>query len=159
MLAKALEQLLNQTGLRKRLSEQSQTRAVRNAVLDAESQKPRERQPVAHLILDLFVGQIVKRLQHSIRNITMTSIGLRPAVLFFSLTGVNTAASISERKLSNGTTWETISSGSPFAVSAASGRSASKIRIAPWYPPANLVAVTRLAQIRACRYFSRWPYD
>jgi hypothetical protein len=32
-------------------------RAVRNAVLDAEPQKPRERQPVAHLILDLFVGQ------------------------------------------------------------------------------------------------------
>jgi hypothetical protein len=28
----------------------------------------------------------------------MTSIGLRPAVLFFSLTGVNTAASISARK-------------------------------------------------------------
>ena len=27
--------------------------AVRNAVLDAEPQKPRERQPVAHLILDL----------------------------------------------------------------------------------------------------------
>src|SRR5450631_2205692 len=36
MLAKALEQLLNQTGLRKRLSEQPQRRAVRNAVLDAE---------------------------------------------------------------------------------------------------------------------------
>src|SRR5579871_3843683 len=64
MLAKALEQLLNQTGLRKRLSEQPQRRAVRNAVLDAEPQKPRERQPVAHLVLDLFVRQIVKRLQH-----------------------------------------------------------------------------------------------
>jgi hypothetical protein len=31
----------------------------------------------------------------------MTSIGLRPALLFFSFTGVNTAASISARKLSN----------------------------------------------------------
>src|SRR5258706_7122588 len=39
-------------------------RAVRNAILDAEPQKPRERQAVAHLILNLFVGQIVKRLQH-----------------------------------------------------------------------------------------------
>src|SRR6202521_6131606 len=39
MLAKALEQLLNQTGLRKRLSEQPQRRAVRNAVLDAEPPK------------------------------------------------------------------------------------------------------------------------
>jgi hypothetical protein len=38
-----------------------------------------------------------------IRNITMTSIGLR-AVLFLSLTGVNTAASISARKVSNCTT-------------------------------------------------------
>jgi hypothetical protein len=32
MLAKALKQLFNQTGLRKRLSEQPQRRAVRNAV-------------------------------------------------------------------------------------------------------------------------------
>src|SRR5579859_8073436 len=44
----------------------------------------------------------------------MTSIGLRPALLFFSLAGVNTAASISARKLSNGTTRAIISSGSPF---------------------------------------------
>src|ERR1700693_3577153 len=48
MLAKALEQLLNQPGFRKRLSEQAQSRVVWNAVLDAEPQKPRERQPVAH---------------------------------------------------------------------------------------------------------------
>src|SRR5258707_15792019 len=45
----------------------------------------------------------------------MTSIGLRPALLFFSLAGVNVAASISARKLSNGTTRSIISSGSPFA--------------------------------------------
>jgi hypothetical protein len=64
MLAKALEQLLNQAGLRKCLSEQPQRRVVRNAVLDAEPQKPRERQPVARLILDLFVRQIVKRSPH-----------------------------------------------------------------------------------------------
>src|ERR1700730_9699476 len=43
----------------------------------------------------------------------MTSIDLRPALLFFSLTGVKTAASISARKLSNGTTRAIISSGSP----------------------------------------------
>jgi Asp-tRNA(Asn)/Glu-tRNA(Gln) amidotransferase B subunit len=64
MRAKTLEQLLNQTGLRKRLAEQSQRRAVRNAVLDAEPQKLRERQAISCLILKLFVGQIVKRLQH-----------------------------------------------------------------------------------------------
>ena len=37
MLAKALKQLFNQIGLRKRLSEQPQRRAVRNAVLDRKS--------------------------------------------------------------------------------------------------------------------------
>src|SRR5664280_2566209 len=56
MLAKTLEQFLDQTGLRKRLPEQPKRRAVRNAILDAEPQKPRERQAVAHLILNLFVG-------------------------------------------------------------------------------------------------------
>src|SRR6516165_12763358 len=56
----------------------------------------------------------------------MMSIGLRPAGLFFSLTGVHAAASISARKLSNGTTRAIISSGSPFAVIDASRLSASK---------------------------------
>jgi hypothetical protein len=46
----------------------------------------------------------------------MTSIGLRPAVLFFSVTGLNTAASISAQKLSNGTTRVIIFCGSPFAT-------------------------------------------
>src|SRR6476660_9319804 len=64
----------------------------------------------------------------------MTSIGLRPAGLFFSLTGVNTAASISARKLSNGTTRAIISSGSPFAVIAASRLSASKNPNCPIVP-------------------------
>ena len=45
---------------------------------------------------------------------------------FFSLAGLNTAASISARKLSNGTTRAIISSGSPCAVIAASRLSASK---------------------------------
>src|ERR1700680_858636 len=74
----------------------------------------------------------------------MTSIGLRPAVLFFSFTGVNTAASISARKLSNGTTRAIISSGSPFAVIAASRRSASKNPNCPIVPtPANLVVTNQ----------------
>src|SRR5262249_8453220 len=64
----------------------------------------------------------------------MTSIGLRPAGLFLSLTGVNTAASISSRKLSNGTTRAIISSGSPFAVIAASRLSASKNPNCPIVP-------------------------
>src|SRR5271169_7255924 len=64
----------------------------------------------------------------------MTSIGLRPAVLFFSLTGVNTAASISARKLSNGTSRAIISSGAPFAVIDASRLSASKNPNCPIVP-------------------------
>src|SRR6516225_12181865 len=64
----------------------------------------------------------------------MTSIGLRPAGLFFSLAGVSTAASISARKLSNGTTQAIISSGSPFAVIAASRLSASKNPNCPIVP-------------------------
>src|SRR6516162_4233468 len=64
----------------------------------------------------------------------MTSIGLRPAGLFLSFTGVNTAASISARKLSNGTTRAIISSGSPFAVIAASRLSASKNPNCPIVP-------------------------
>src|SRR5271163_1856060 len=68
----------------------------------------------------------------------MTSIGLRPALLFFSLAGVSTTASISARKLSNGTTRSIISSGSPFAEIAASRLSASKKLNCPIVPePAN----------------------
>src|SRR5216683_3166566 len=88
----------------------------------------------------------------------MTSIGLRPALLFFSLTGVKTAASISARKLSNGTTRAIISSGSPFAVIAASRRSASKNPNCPIVPhPRILLSQLRFAQIRGGRYFSRCP--
>src|SRR5580692_4558916 len=73
----------------------------------------------------------------------MTSIGLRPALLFFSLVGVNTAASISARKLSKGTTRAIISSGSPFAEIAASRLSASKNPNCPIVPTSTHLAVTR----------------
>jgi hypothetical protein len=43
----------------------------------------------------------VERLRHQIRNITMTSIALRPVLLFLPSARVNTTASISARKLSN----------------------------------------------------------
>src|SRR6476660_5503583 len=43
-------------GLRTRLPEQPKRRAVGNAILDTEPQKSRERQAVAHLILNLLVG-------------------------------------------------------------------------------------------------------
>src|SRR5258706_1984659 len=88
----------------------------------------------------------------------MTSIGLRPALLFFSLPGVNVAASISARKLSNGTTRSIISSGSPFAEITASRLSASKKPNRPIVPTSpNPIVTVRLAQIQEGRYFSKCP--
>src|SRR4029077_13275381 len=90
----------------------------------------------------------------------MTSIGLRPALLFFSFTGVNTAASISARKLSNGTTRAIISSGSPFAVIAASRRSASKNPNCPIVPtPANLVVTNQTRTNSRRSLFFEVPYS
>src|SRR5215813_543611 len=62
MLVEAVKQLFDQPGLGKLLAEQPKRRGVRNAVLDREPQKARERQPVAHLIFHLLVRQIVERL-------------------------------------------------------------------------------------------------
>src|SRR5664279_5701889 len=74
----------------------------------------------------------------------MTSIGLRPALLFLSSAGVNTTPSISARKLSNGTTRSIISSGSPFAEMAVSRLSASKNPSCPIGPTsANLVVISQ----------------
>src|ERR1700678_167094 len=89
----------------------------------------------------------------------MTSIGLRPALLFFSLTAVNTAASISARKLSNGTTRAIISSGSPFAEIAASPLSASKNPNCPIVPtPANLVVTSQTRTNSRRSLFFEVPY-
>src|SRR5271165_5101998 len=90
----------------------------------------------------------------------MTSIGLRPALLFLSSAGVNTTASISPRKLSNGTTRSIISSGSPFAEIAASRLSASKNPSCPIGPTsANRVVIsqTRINWLR--RLFFEVPYN
>jgi len=62
----------------------------------------------------------------SIRNIRIASNGLRPALLFFSGSGVSTTASMSARKLSQKTSAAIASSGSPFFDSAANRLSASK---------------------------------
>ena len=62
MLVEAVKQLFDQPGLGQLLAEQPKRRGVRNAVLDREPQKARERQPVAHLIFHLLVRQIVERL-------------------------------------------------------------------------------------------------
>jgi len=46
------------------LAEQPKRRAVQYAILKAKPEKPREQQPVAHLILNLLVRQFVQRLQN-----------------------------------------------------------------------------------------------
>src|SRR5258705_6966266 len=88
----------------------------------------------------------------------MTSIGLRPALVLFSFAGLNVRASISARKLSNGTTRSIISSGSPFAEITASRLSASKKPNWPIVPTSpNPIVTVRLAQIQEGRYFSKCP--
>src|SRR5450759_2125309 len=88
----------------------------------------------------------------------MTSIGLRPALLFLSSAGVNTTASISARKLSNGTTRSIISSGSPFAEIAASRLSASKNPSCPIGPTsANLVVISQIRTNWLRRLFFEVP--
>jgi hypothetical protein len=79
-------------------------------------------------------GFFVKRLQHQHPKHNNDINRLAAGVALLSLAGVNVAASISARKLSNGTTQSIISSGSPFAEITASRLSASKKRIDPSYP-------------------------
>jgi hypothetical protein len=59
-----LEQRLHHTRLRQRLAIKPDRLGIRHPILEAKAQKPHERQPVAHLILDLVVGQVVERAQH-----------------------------------------------------------------------------------------------
>jgi hypothetical protein len=88
----------------------------------------------------------------------MTSIRLRPALLLFSSAGVSTAASISARKLSNGTTRSIISNGSPFAEIAASRLSASKKPSCPIVPKsANREITNQIRMIRRMSPFFEVP--
>ena len=64
MAIEALEQRLDQVGLGQRLTEQPHRGRIGHDIFQAKSQKAHEREPVADLILDLLIGQVVKRLQH-----------------------------------------------------------------------------------------------
>jgi hypothetical protein len=55
----ALEQCLDQVDLGQRLAEQPHRGRIGHGILQA--QEAHERQPVADLVLDLFIGQVVKR--------------------------------------------------------------------------------------------------
>src|SRR5580658_7407469 len=95
-----------------------------------------------------------------LQMMAMTSIRLRPALLLFSSAGVSTAASISARKLSNGTTRSIISNGSPFAEIAASRLSASKKPSCPIVPKsANREITNQIRMIRQKSPFFEVPYS
>ena len=64
ILVEVIEQFFNDVSLGQLSAEQPQRRAVGDAVLDTGSQKPRKREAIAHLILDLLVREIVQRLQN-----------------------------------------------------------------------------------------------
>src|SRR5262245_24262262 len=85
--------------------------------------------------------------------------GLRPALLFLSSGAGLTTASISPRKLSNGTSALSISSGSPLALIASRRLSRSKKPGCPTAFPSAAVATTRESDLHAARhcYFSRRP--
>jgi hypothetical protein len=58
------EQRLHRPVPRQRLAIQPQRGGVRHRILQPQTQEAHERQPVAHLVFHLFVGQVVQRLHH-----------------------------------------------------------------------------------------------
>src|ERR1022692_2664197 len=88
----------------------------------------------------------------------MTSMGLRPALLFFLLAGVNVAASISARKLSNGTPDRSSQADRPSRKSPQAACPHQKSRIDPSYPhPRILLCGLDSHKFRKGRYFSSCP--
>src|SRR4051812_33030042 len=59
-----IEQRLDQPRLGELLAIQPNCRRVRHPILEAQAQEAHEREPVADLILDLVVREIVERLQN-----------------------------------------------------------------------------------------------
>src|ERR1700716_3802146 len=93
----------------------------------------------------------------SIRNITIASSGFLPALLFLISSGVSTTASMSTRKLSQGTSRSIASSGSPFADSAANRLSASNNPNCPILASANHAITHEIRTARQQRLFFEMP--
>jgi hypothetical protein len=107
--------------------EQPQRRRIRNAVVDAQPQKPRERRPVAHLAFHLLVRKIVERLQNQhpehhdrIKRLTASAAFAR------SFGRQYNCLNIAAKALPHGTSRSIASSGSPFADNADNRSSASR---------------------------------
>jgi hypothetical protein len=63
MAVELREQCLHQTRLRQRLAIKPDRLCVGHTVLQPKAEEPHERQPVAHLILDLVIRKVVERAQ------------------------------------------------------------------------------------------------
>src|SRR4051812_43088271 len=62
MGVEGIEQRLDETRLGELLAIQPNSRRVRDPILEAQAQEAHEREPVADLILDLIVREVVERL-------------------------------------------------------------------------------------------------
>lgn len=80
-LVKTPKQFLDQTVTRQLLAEQPKRLGIEYRIFRRQLQEALERQPVPDLDFRLIVGQVLQRCSTSILNISVTSCGLRPALL------------------------------------------------------------------------------
>src|SRR6266550_1106982 len=80
MLAEALKQLVDQPGLRQRLTKQPDRGGIRHRVLELQIEKAHERYAVADQVLSPIVREIVERLQHQDLELQDRVIGLAAGV-------------------------------------------------------------------------------
>ena len=80
MVIELVKQIPDHLGLGELFTKQPDRRGIRHRRLDAETQKTHKRKPVAHLIFELFVGQIVELRQDQHLEFQDGIVGLAPGV-------------------------------------------------------------------------------
>src|SRR5260370_27993722 len=80
MLAEALEQLVDQPGLRQRLAKQPDRAGIRHRVIEFQIEKAHERYAVADQVFGPLVREIVQRLQHHDLQLQDRILGLAAGV-------------------------------------------------------------------------------
>src|SRR5262249_27787170 len=80
MLAEALEQPVDQSGLRQRLTKQPDCGSIRHRVRELQIEKAHERQPVTDQVLGLLGREIGERLQHHDLELQDRIIGLAAGI-------------------------------------------------------------------------------
>ena len=119
LLQGGVEQLIDDPGLNQLLAVETDRRRVRDRILQTQPQEAHERQPVAELVLELFVREVVELHNTIALNITTASHGLRPALDLCDSAGRRHRASSLGRNASHGTIAFSFTSGSAFASSPA----------------------------------------